>query len=245
MSAFRLLRTHGRSRAPQRLVYRRAMHTSVSIAIMRFYRIAASTSAGAAVICGSTTEPREEIRRWAFGLLRGISFDDLDTGYDDGRRCHSLTHGPKPSVRQFDSLDEEFAFVLEQVETLKARGTPLRNICIVARTNRLLDEYVRRFLNAGIRTFEIKRSTTDDRSLDGVRLATMHRVKGLEFDHVFVVAVNKDIVPHPNAVAYQDEVAVTEGDDRGAVFVVCGAYSCQADGIRDKSRAYVRVRVGG
>lgn len=38
----------------------------------------------------------------------------------------------------------------------------------------------------------------------------MHRVKGLEFDHVFVVAVNKDIVPHPNAVAYQDEVAVTE-----------------------------------
>jgi superfamily I DNA/RNA helicase len=209
MSAFRLLRTMAGPEHPNDLFI-------VGDAHQRIYRNHAVLSHCGINIRGRSSYLRinyrttEEIRRWAFGLLRGISFDDLDTGYDDGRRCHSLTHGPKPSVRQFDSLDEEFAFVLEQVETLKARGTPLRNICIVARTNRLLDEYVRRFLNAGIRTFEIKRSTTDDRSLDGVRLATMHRVKGLEFDHVFVVAVNKDIVPHPNAVAYQDEVAVTE-----------------------------------
>lgn len=152
----------------------------------------------------------EEIRRWAFGLLRGIAFDDLDTGYDDGWRCRSLTHGPRPAVRQFDSLDEEFAYVLEQVRAWEAEGTPLRNICVVARTNRLVDEYVRRFLDAGVRPYEIKRSRIDDRAQDGVRLATMHRVKGLEFDHVFVVAVNRGVVPHPNAVAYEDEASVAE-----------------------------------
>lgn len=209
MSAFRLLRTMAGPERPNDLFI-------VGDAHQRIYRHHAVLSH-----CGINTRGRsrylrinyrttEEIRRWAFGLLRGIAFDDLDTGYDDGRQCRSLTHGPNPIVRSFDSLDDEFTYVLEQVEALAAQGTPLRNICIVARTNRLLDEYVRRLLSAGIRTYEIKRSKTDDRSFEGVRLATMHRVKGLEFDHVFIVAVNKDIVPHRSAVAYQDEVAVTE-----------------------------------
>jgi superfamily I DNA/RNA helicase len=152
----------------------------------------------------------EEIRRWAFGLLKGISFDDLDMGYDDGRYCQSLTHGPKPIVRQFNTIDEEFAYVLEQDQALEAYGTPLRNICVIARTNRLIDEYVRRFISAGMRHYETKRSRVDDRSQDGIRLATMHRVKGLEFDHVFVVAVNKDVVPHPNAIVTDDEVSYQE-----------------------------------
>jgi superfamily I DNA/RNA helicase len=49
--------------------------------------------------------------------------------------------------------------------------------------------------NAGIRTYEIKRSKTDDRNMPGVRLATMHRVKGLEFTNMFIVGMNKNAMP--------------------------------------------------
>jgi superfamily I DNA/RNA helicase len=35
----------------------------------------------------------------------------------------------------------------------------------------------------------------DDPSRPGLRLATMHRVKGLEFDHVLVVGVNAGVMP--------------------------------------------------
>ena len=35
----------------------------------------------------------EEIRKHAFALLNGISFDDLDEDLDLGDKCQSLTHG--------------------------------------------------------------------------------------------------------------------------------------------------------
>ena len=40
----------------------------------------------------------EEIRKYAFALLKGIPFDDLDEDYDDGKVCQSLTHGDMPIV---------------------------------------------------------------------------------------------------------------------------------------------------
>ena len=208
-SAYRLLRTMAGPERPNDLFIVGDSH-------QRIYRHQAILSHCGINIRGRSRYLRinyrttEEIRRWAFGLLKGIAFDDLDTGYDDDRYCQSLTHGPKPIVRRFNSIDEEFAHVLEQIHALEVEGTPLRNICVVARTNRLIDEYVRRFLSAGMRHYEIKRSRVDDRSQDGIRLATMHRVKGLEFDHVFVVAVNKDVVPHPNAIVSEDEVSYDE-----------------------------------
>ena len=110
----------------------------------------------------------------------------------------------------FGSLDKEFDYVLHQIQSLESEGTPLKNICVVARTNRLVDEYATRFSSAGVDTFRIRRSRQDDRNRDGVRLATMHRVKGLEFDHVFVVAVNKNTVPHPTALEHADEVSLRE-----------------------------------
>ena len=38
----------------------------------------------------------------------------------------------------------------------------------------------------------------------------MHRVKGLEFQYVFVVAVNEGIVPLPNAIVKTDAVSEQE-----------------------------------
>ena len=50
----------------------------------------------------------------------------------------------------------------------------------------------------------------DDRTFDGVRVATMHRVKGLEFEYVFVVAVNNRVVPLSYAINTTDPVAAEE-----------------------------------
>lgn len=48
--------------------------------------------------------------------------------------------------------------------------------------------------NAGIEHLYLKGDTPEYVST-GVRLATMHRVKGLEFPHVFVAGVNADTIP--------------------------------------------------
>lgn len=41
-----------------------------------------------------------EIRKFAFVLLNGASFDDLDDEYDNGKGMQSLTHGQKPEIKE-------------------------------------------------------------------------------------------------------------------------------------------------
>ena len=152
----------------------------------------------------------EEIRRYAFALLKGISFDDLDDDTDMGDRCQSLTHGEKPVVKNFKNASEEFDFIAREIKNLQANGIALTDICVVARTKKLVDDYIAQLTKVGIRSYAIKRNKSDDRSFDGIRVATMHRVKGLEFKYVFVSAVNNRIVPLPSAINKADVVSEAE-----------------------------------
>ncbi len=152
----------------------------------------------------------EEIRKSAFALLKGIAFDDLDEGTDSGDRCQSLTHGEKPFVKNFRDANRELDFVVNEIKKLQSAGVSLSNICVVARTRKLAEDYIAQFTKAGIRSYAIKRNKKDDRSLDGLRVATMHRVKGLEFQYVFIVAVNNGIVPLKSAINKTDAVSEAE-----------------------------------
>ena len=118
----------------------------------------------------------EEIRKHAFALLKGISFDDLDEDFDLGDKCQSLTHGKKPIIENFINANDEFDFLVDEIKKLKDSGVALTDICVVARTKKLVDDYIALFTRAGIRSYAIKRNKVDDRSLDGFRVATMHRV---------------------------------------------------------------------
>ena len=60
------------------------------------------------------------------------------------------------------------------------------------------------------RIIDFKRNKVDDRSFDGLRVATMHRVKGLEFKYVFIAAVNNRIIPMPSAINKTDVVSEAE-----------------------------------
>lgn len=152
----------------------------------------------------------EEIRRYAFALLNGISFDDLDDGMDLGDRCQSLTHGEKPEIREFKDANTELTFIIEKIGKLQKNGIALSDICVVARTKKLVDDYIAQFTRAGIRSYAIKRNKTDDRNYDGLRVATMHRVKGLEFQYIFVAAVNSNVMPLPTAIHKTDAVSEAE-----------------------------------
>ena len=146
----------------------------------------------------------EEIRHSAMNVLSGLSFDDLDDGIDDGKGYISLSHGAKPTIMTYATQDQEAADLVKSIQEQVAAGVDPREICVVARTNALVDEYKKYLTTAGIACFEVKRKQADDRSRMGVRLATMHRVKGLEFTIVFVVAANNNYIPLKSAVNRAD-----------------------------------------
>jgi superfamily I DNA/RNA helicase/mRNA-degrading endonuclease RelE of RelBE toxin-antitoxin system len=149
----------------------------------------------------------EEIRKYAFAFLKGISFDNLDDEYEGEERCQSLTHGNYPCIQHFKSVDEECAFITDEVKRLMDNGVDQKDICLVARTHNLLEDYASAFRNAGIRVYEIKRTKLDDRNFEGVRIATMHRIKGLEFQYMFVAAMNNRVMPLASAIDRTDEVS--------------------------------------
>jgi superfamily I DNA/RNA helicase len=142
----------------------------------------------------------EEIRRFAVKLLEDRPIDDLDEGIDPQKGYMSLTHGRPPLVRAFASLADEVTFVKEHIDELVNEGTPLNSICLVARTKRILDLYASRLHEVGISTYEIRRDAPEQRDRPGLRVATMHRVKGLEFDYVIVVSANQGVIPLEAAV---------------------------------------------
>lgn len=185
----------------------------VGDAHQRIYRHNASLSKCGVNVRGRSSYLRinyrttEEIRRWAFGLLKGLKFDDLDDGLDDGSSCISLTHGNEPDVKNFATAEQEFDFVLGRIDELVEQGDALEDVCIVGRTNSIVQGFIKRLQNKGIRVYEIRRSKVDDRNLKGIRVATMHRIKGLEFKHIIVVSANSGTIPHQIAVNREDPVA--------------------------------------
>jgi superfamily I DNA/RNA helicase len=63
-------------------------------------------------------------------------------------------------------------------------------ICVMAPSKKLRDAVGEQLASAGIAVSTIEVDAADIASPDAVRVATMHRAKGLEFDRVVVLAPN-------------------------------------------------------
>jgi superfamily I DNA/RNA helicase len=137
----------------------------------------------------------DEIRKWAVALLENCDIDDLDGGRDDNKGYRSLLHGAFPDVKKVPTFEEEVEVIAERIRQLEQEGTPLSSVCVVARTQGLLEQYESALKTYGISCIRIQHHVSDDLSQPGLRTATMHRVKGLEFDAMIIVGVNDGVVP--------------------------------------------------
>ena len=144
----------------------------------------------------------DEIRKWAVTLLENCDIDDLDGGRDDNQGYRSLLHGDFPEVQKLPSFEKEVEVIAERVGQLEAERIPPSSICLVARTHGLLDQYEGALDSKGINHVRIQQS--DDPGKQGLLTATMHRVKGLEFDAIIIAGANDGIVPLAAATAEVD-----------------------------------------
>ncbi len=164
----------------------------------------------------------EETRQWAVKLLEGKAVDDLDGGLDSQKGYKSLLHGDLPEIKHFSSFTEEVQFIASYLNKLIKEGVAVNTVCLVARTNDLLKQYEAALQEKGVKTYLVKRSVAEDRKADGLRLATMHRVKGLEFDYVIIASVNDGVVPLQSSSfgdLSSDQAEETENLERALLYV--------------------------
>ncbi|SUD67279.1 putative DNA helicase [Pseudomonas putida] len=160
----------------------------------------------------------DETRKVAVSVLEGVSVDDLDGGDDTNAYYHSLMHGPNPVIGCFAGMDEQVRKVMLD---LQANDLAPENCCVIARTRKELLEIQATLESCGQRCHMLDRdsvSTPDD----SINLATMHRVKGLEFDAVFILSVNKGLVPLDFVVSQAADLVTRrqkENEERALIYV--------------------------
>ena len=133
------------------------------------------------------------ILKWANRLLHDIEYDDLDGGTDDIGTTVSTVEGEKPELRRFSTPAQEIDYICQKIRELISKGIVPDEIAVIARINPLLGRCSNALKTSGIPVFL---SENGDEKANGVRFLTMHKSKGLEFSHVFVMGVNKDVLPH-------------------------------------------------
>ena len=132
------------------------------------------------------------VKDWAVAALEGLSVDDMDGGLDTLKGYHSLRLGIEPQQVLLADRQEELGHILGVVgawlDTDRAE-----HICIAARTHRVVNEVQERLEDAGIDCTVLE----TDASVhgEGVRLATFHRLKGLEFPKVLLAGVEEGLMP--------------------------------------------------
>ena len=137
----------------------------------------------------------EETRAWATAVLHGLDFDDLDGGSDPASDYRSLLHGDHPLVEGFEDPGEEQRFLVSTLRQLREEQQSLASTCVAARTNKAVEKLEALLKGEGFATRVINAEESDDPSDPALRLATMHRVKGLEFDQVFLPGLDASQMP--------------------------------------------------
>lgn len=142
----------------------------------------------------------EEIRKFACAIISDVEVDDMDDGIDDQKHYVSLNRGVPPEIGEFKNVQDENAAIQDYLRKWAALKVDPKSICITARTNKQIDIIRNDLVKNGVKLYEIKQAKGEDQELDVVRIATMHRVKGLEFDNVIIAGANKGVLPLQSAI---------------------------------------------
>ncbi|TVQ44573.1 MAG: DNA helicase [Gloeocapsa sp. DLM2.Bin57] len=151
----------------------------------------------------------QQIGQWARSILQDINFDDLDGRSDNLTDYHSLLSGEEPLIQGFSSQTKEIKFLQQKIKQI-SNHVPLESICLVLRTNYLIEIYQQALEKYNILTYKIRPNEADYQSLPGLRITTMHRVKGLQFEYIFLPCLNQDILPLEKALKSAPDLTTRE-----------------------------------
>ncbi|MFD8493869.1 UvrD-helicase domain-containing protein [Amycolatopsis sp. NPDC059657] len=165
-----------------------------------------------------------EILVWSTGVLDGSSVGELSgDGSDSLAGYRSLLHGTRPEATGYPNEQVEVAALTERVGEWIAQGVLPSEIAVCSRFNLLLDKVFDQLKANGIVSVRVKDQPGAD--VEGVRLATMHSMKGLEFRCVAVIGVTEKALPFAKEIAPADvDPQQHESDllkERCLLFVAC------------------------
>ncbi|WP_103531424.1 UvrD-helicase domain-containing protein [Streptomyces sp. SM11] len=166
----------------------------------------------------------EEILTWSAGLLAPVTVGALEgEGTDSLNGYRSLLHGSRPLLAGHATRADEAEALVDRVRSWVAEGLQPHEIGVCARFNLSLDTVEEKLRAASVPAVRAKGQVPH--GTGGVRLATMHAMKGLEFRAVSVLGVSDGTIPFAREItARESDPLQHEADllrERCLLFVAC------------------------
>jgi hypothetical protein len=143
-----------------------------------------------------------QILATAEALLGRELWDDLDGGTDSLAGYRSVLRGPRPEMRGYPTWVDELAAIASQVrDWLPTDGIP-PSIGVAVPVRRLVNEVESYLSDQGITATTL--GADGPRKPDAVHVGTLHRFKGLEYQHMLVAGASAGLIPDARIAEYRD-----------------------------------------
>lgn len=160
-----------------------------------------------------------EILRWCMGIVDGHPVDDLDSELDTLAGARSAFRGPEPVLAGYRTRGEELAALARTIRGWTDEDIDPADMCVMTRARSLGSTVAEALADAGLDVLVLGPDTPDNPDRKGVRVATMHRAKGLEFRAVALVGVEQGTIPPPSLPTGEDNGHDYEQQERCLLYV--------------------------
>lgn len=133
----------------------------------------------------------DKIHESAMKVVQGQNILDLDGEMHGLKFYESLILGDPPTVSISSAKEKRQSDFLEWLSQKADRN----KVCVIARTKNVRTEYADLLSSHGYEVLCLESHLPVDFQAEGIRVATCHRVKGLEFKSVAVVDIDSKYTP--------------------------------------------------
>lgn len=117
---------------------------------------------------------------------------------------YSVRTGEKPKIGNFSNFDEQMESMNTQLKLLKS-SNQLQNTVILHRNTTGVNDIKAYLNNNDYSTELVKSNLSVNYGSESIKICTMSSVKGLEFNNVFILDLNDDIIPYPPGFIEADD----------------------------------------
>lgn len=140
-----------------------------------------------------------EILGSALGLLGEESWDDLDEGTDTLRGYRSVLRGPRPSFHGSATWESEIDALVTRIRAIREQAQAegrFASVAVAVPIRNMVGEVERELVRAGIGAASLGPEGPPTGHEESVHVGTLHRYKGLEYQHMIVAGVSDGLVPN-------------------------------------------------
>jgi superfamily I DNA/RNA helicase len=154
---------------------------------------------------GRTIEFKKNYRNTVPILRASLSLLEKEKDKSDFTTAEPVRKGEeKPIIGYFLNWDEQRNYLLMQLNKLKAEGN-INSTVILHRNHNGIKNVKSVLKNDGFEVQELLNADDIDFVSDSIKICTLSSVKGLEFENVFIIDLNDDIIPYPPGFNGEDD----------------------------------------